>query len=273
MLHSFWQTIRYTLQEIRQAWSFADDFNSRVRLASDLILFRLLKVLNLKSYNKERTIQCSNGMKLTYRLNRGDIQGIREVWLDEAYRLPFPLEPKLVIDLGANIGLTSLWLWKHYDCDRIIAVEPNQSNAALVQKNFTDNGVNGNVIEVAVGATDGTVIFEASNESNLGRVLTGEAQNKSGEEVKMMSMATLLASLPQDEVVSLVKMDIEGGEQDLICGDLQWLQRVKAMIAEFHPDVIDYPGLVKTIEQQGFQYIPARSVTPHNMDAFLQASC
>ncbi len=41
------------------------------------------------------------------------------------------------------------------------------------------------------------------------------------------------------------------------------------MIAEFHPDRIDYPGLIELIEQQGFRYIPANTAHPDNMDAFL----
>lgn len=269
-LFSLWQTIRHTWSEIRQAWLFADDFKSGLRLMSDLILYRVLKVIDLPSRNRNRTINCSNGLKVTYRLNRGDIQSIREVWLDEAYRLPFTLEPTVVVDLGANIGLTSLWLYSHYACKKIIAVEPSPSNAALVRQNFINNGINGIVVEAAVGSTDGIVTFESSKDSNLGRVAVSGEQMTGGEQVKMISMATLLADLPPNEVVSLVKMDIEGGEQELISGNLHWLEQVKAMIVEFHPESIDYPGLVKTIEKQGFRYIPARTITPYNMDAFLR---
>ncbi|WP_026734485.1 FkbM family methyltransferase [Fischerella sp. PCC 9605] len=271
-LLSLWKTVRQTLHEVRQAWSLAGDFSSRLRLVSDLVLYRILKVIDLKSRNQERTIRCSNGLVLTYRLNRGDIQSIREVWLDDAYRLPFSLKPGLVVDLGANIGLTSLWLHQQYGCDKIIAIEPNPSNAQLVRKNLINNKINATVIEAAIGPTDGVVTFESSQDSNMGRVAVNGEQATTGEQVKMISMTTLLAELPHDQEVDLVKLDIEGGEQQLLSGNLSWLKRVKAIIAEFHPEVVDYPGLIKTIQQQEFQYIPAHTLDHDNMDAFVRES-
>ena len=43
-----------------------------------------------------------------------DIFEIREVWIDEAYRLTDGFSPMVVVDLGAHIGLTTLWLAKRY---------------------------------------------------------------------------------------------------------------------------------------------------------------
>ena len=269
LLFSFGKTLRNTWTEVRQAWLLGDTLLSSVRLSSDFFLYRILKITNLPSYDQERTIICANGVVLTYRLNRGDIQGIREVFLDEAYRLPFSLKPDLVVDLGANIGLTSIWFSKNYRCDRIIAVEPDPKNAILIRKNFAQNKINGIVIEAAIGLTDGMVSFETSQESNLGRVAPTEELLISVQQVKMISMETLFAYVSKDEVVDLVKMDIEGGEQQLLSGDISWLKRVRAMIAEFHPDKVDYPGLIELIEQQGFRYIHANSVHAGNMDAFL----
>src|SRR5262245_33437124 len=40
--------------------------------------------------------------------------------------------------------------------------------------------------------------------------------------------------------VDLVKMDIEGGEGPLLQENVGWLGRVKSLIAEFHPQIIDY---------------------------------
>ncbi len=53
-----------------------------------------------------------------------------------------------------------------------------------------------------------------------------------------------------------MKMDIEGGEQALLTGPLEWLNRTKAIIAEFHPDIVDYPLLTGLLERQGFKYVP-----------------
>jgi len=83
-------------------------------------------------------------------------------------------------------------------------------------------------------------------------------------------MDTLLGRLPSGAQVDVVKMDIEGGEGPLLKENLAWLGRVRSLIAEFHPEVIDYPAVIRSIESQGFRYIPAHSAGPDSMDAFVR---
>ncbi len=209
-------------------------------------------------------MQFRGGARLRYRLNRGDIQGIREVWLERAYRLPFAISNGVLVDLGANIGLTSVWLATEYGFASVIAVEPDASNAALVRKNLDLNGINAQVVQAAVGPNDGTTRFHAANESNLGCV------SKEGDAVTVMSMKTILDRFGLSEL-DLVKMDIEGSEQALLTGPSEWLSRTKAMIAEFHPPLIDYAGLTGLLEQRGFTYVRANTAFPNNMDSFYRA--
>jgi FkbM family methyltransferase len=209
------------------------------------------------------------GIKLHYRLNRGDMQSIREVWMDECYRLPFDLTLDRLVDLGANIGLTSLWFARRYGCASIVAVEPSPDNARLTRLNLEQNQVRAEVIEAAVGPRDGTALFEDAGDSNMGRLNAGGA----GRQVTVVSMATVLGKLPAGVEVDLVKMDIEGGEGPLLGENLAWLGRVRSIIAEFHPTVIDYPAVIKTIEGQGFRYFPPHSAPDfESMDAFIRTS-
>ncbi len=52
-------------------------------------------------------------------------------------------------------------------------------------------------------------------------------------------------------------------------GDLGWLSQVDAIIAEFHPDVVDYPGLTHLLGGHGFIYHPAGELWPNSMDLFI----
>jgi hypothetical protein len=57
----------------------------------------------------------------------------------------------------------------------------------------------------------------------------------------------------------------------LLQENLGWLGRVKSLIAEFHPQIIDYSAAIRTIEGQGFRYIPAHSASDFDcMDAFVR---
>ena len=151
-----------------------------------------------------------------------------------------------------------------YGSSRVIAVEPSSSNACLARLNLSGSDFQSEVIEAAVGPLDGSAFFQESEDSNQGRVST------KGTPVRMVSMDSVLKKLPENMTVDLLKMDIEGGEETLLSRNLGWLSRVRSIIAEFHPTLVDYEGLVRKIEGQGFRYFPANSVRPGSMDAFLR---
>jgi FkbM family methyltransferase len=251
-------------RELRGGFALTADGASFARFASDVVLSRVARVVPLPSRNRERMIRIRGGLELHYRLNRGDIQSIREVWMDECYRLPFDVAPERLIDLGANIGLTSLWFAHRYGCSTVIAVEPSPDNARLARLNLEGNKIRAEVIEAAVGPRDGTAYFEDNvTDANMGHLGT------SGRTVSVLSMDTLLGKLPLGAEVDLVKLDIEGGEGPLLAENPHWLRRVKSLIAEFHPEVIDYPAAIRSIEGQGFRYYPAHSAADFDsMDAF-----
>lgn len=241
------------------------DVPSAARLGSDVVLYRAMRVARLRKEDRPRSIRLKTGESVAYRLNRGDIQGIREVLMDEVYRLPFTVTPRVIVDLGANIGLTSLYLARRFRPERMVAVEPDTANAALARRNLAPLGAAVTVVEAAIGPHDGVARFMPHRQSNLGSV----GASAEGTEVPMISMATLLDTTGI-ESIDVLKIDIEGGEADLLTGDLGWLERVGAIIAEFHPGVVDYQALVQRLVDHGFRYIAANSVWPGSMDAFVR---
>ena len=257
---------RAVMSELAGASRSAADARSLFRLDTDLLISKAIRFLPQASTNQERKVRLRGGVELCYRLNRGDIQSIREVWYAGAYRLPFPLDVKVVIDLGAQIGLASVWLHRRHECHQILAIEPSPSNARLARINFALNDVPGEIIQAAVGPRIGEAFFEERVDSNLGRVGVGAGSLT----VPIVSMASLFEHYLGSSRVDLVKMDIEGGEQALLEGDLAWLERVHALIVEFHPSLVDYPGLVRKIERAGFRYFRSSSVFPGNADSFLR---
>ena len=262
------ETARGLAHELRGGYALTADASSFARFASDVILSRLMQHVPLPNRGRDRMIRVRGGLELHYRLNRGDIQSIREVWIDECYRLPFDLKPNNLVDLGANIGLSSLWFAHRYGCQTVIAVEPSPENARLTRLNLERNRIVAEVIEAAVGPRDGTAIFQDAGESNLGRL----DASSGGRAVTMVSMETLLQRLPAGAEIDLIKMDIEGGEGPLLQADnVKWLGRVRSIIAEFHPTLIDYPAVIKSVERQGFRYVPAHSASDFDsMDAFIR---
>ena len=153
------------------------DVSSFGQYAVDRMLTMLLGRVSVPGKDRERKLKFRDGVILTYRLNRGDMQSICEVWLEQAYRLPSSEKRNVLVDLGAHIGLSSLWLARKYGFQRIICVEPVQSNARLATINLKSNGIQAEIIEAAIGSMDGKAHFEENAASNMGRISeTGRAK-------------------------------------------------------------------------------------------------
>lgn len=273
------------------------------RYGADVLAYRLLGVWSsMPSRDRERQVTTRDGILLTYRRNRGDIQSIREVFCDEHYRIPSSIRPRTLVDLGANIGLTSVWFARRYGVERVVAVEPVGANAAIARRNLAANGVEGEVVEAAVGPSRGRVAFELAAASNLGRVVgpscagpsaaggapgggspavqaagTGSSAPGSGGrpgegliEVEMVTMYDVLARLGTG--ADLVKLDIEGGEDALLQGDVSWLDQVGAIIAELHPQVVDLDSIAGRLEARGLRHLPPSSLWPGSMAMFVRPS-
>lgn len=251
----------HIMREWRACARLCADPQSALRLGLDFALSRFLLISRENRVGRIRKVRFKGGVQLCYRLNKGDLHSIREVWFDEAYRLPFDDPSGTLLDLGANIGLTSVWLAKKYPIDRVIAVEPDRSNAILARRNLELNAIKSEVLEAAIGPHEGTARFESSQVSNLGRL------SEKGVPVAIIAVDTILEKSACSRL-GLVKIDIEGGEQQLFDGPIDWLDCTGAIIIEFHPALVDYSRIIKAIASRHFTYIRSNSVFPNNMDCF-----
>ena len=258
-------SLRGYIHDLVASIKLGADIRSRVRLVADFTLSRFIGVLPKAQWNQRRRVCLRGDVKLVYRLNKGDLHSIREIWFDEDYWLPFESSSGILLDLGANIGMTSLWLTKKYEFIKVIAVEPDPANAELARDNFRLNSINGQVLQAAIGPYEGTGRFKADQISNLGR-LSGD-----GSLVQVLSVDAVIErySIPR---FALIKIDIEGGEQSLFDGPTDWLGHTDAMIMELHPEIVDCHRLTKIVSSHEFEYIPAHTRFPDNLPCFVRVA-
>jgi FkbM family methyltransferase len=220
------------------------------RLVADILAFRLLRLVTLPRADSTRTVAMLDGALLTYRLNRGDIQAIREIWLDEVYMPPHEAySMRTVIDLGANIGFTSVYLARRLRPSRLVAVEPDPDNVAILRRNLAQNGIEAVVIEAAIGPADGSARFRRNTSSNLGSLAADGDLT-----VAVVSVPTVLERLGPSPQRTLLKLDIEGGEEQLFGADVGWLDRVGCLLAELHPTVVDTERILALLERSGLAF-------------------
>ncbi len=244
------RTVRGIRDELTCGLTMCADRASFARYSIDVFGYRALRLVNLGSGRRLRRIRLAGGGEVSYRLNRGDIRSLAEIWQLEIYRLPPGARSGTLVDLGANIGMVSVYLANRHRFDRILAVEPDPGNAALARRNLAQNGIRGEVLQAAVGGSDGFALFsEDARTSTLGRIAG------TGTPVRLISMPTLLERLPPDAYIDVLKIDVEGSEAAIFAAeDLAWLDRVGLIVVELHPNLIAIEPVIDRLSEHGFEY-------------------
>lgn len=164
--------------------------------------------------------------------------GVSEVILRRYKALLAQGRRPIIIDAGANIGLATRYLIKHFPEARFILVEANSENASLARKNCEDFS-NVTVMEAAIWIESGEISFQTSSEASTHRI---------AEHPDLVSDSTVLA-LKMNEIVGedlddlfMVKMDIEGAEIEVLKKENHWLEAMPIIMIEPHDGMMNRFG-------------------------------
>lgn len=155
------------------------------------------------------------------------------------YHLP-PAElpdPRLIWDLGANIGLTMADLATRFPAARIVGVELDRENAELARANLRPWADRCEVLEGAVWPVEGELRYHHLAGGTSGHHVADLPAGAGGPGVRSaraISPATLLALAGPEAVVDYAKVDIEGSERELLRSGTAWAARVRTITVEVH---------------------------------------
>jgi FkbM family methyltransferase len=134
-----------------------------------------------------------------------------------------------MLDLGANVGLASIYLSQLLGIERVFCVEAAASNFNLLEQNLARNLPEASAIHAAAVAEAGAYRVEEDDaEPGQIRVVPGDGS------VKGLTVPEIL-DLAEMERVDLLKIDIEGAEAAIFERAEDWGHRVGALIGEVHP--------------------------------------
>jgi len=140
-------------------------------------------------------------------------------------------KPPLILDLGAHIGCATIWFKNQFPESRIIAVEPEPENFALLSKNTM--GIAGvSTVQGAIASYSGTGYLHDPKRDTWGyRVAATQTDNESP--VKAYTVRSLL-KLEPNATPFIAKVDIEGGEGELFARNTAWAHDFPLLIIELH---------------------------------------
>ena len=150
------------------------------------------------------------------------------------------------VDVGANVGTTTLAALSRFD--RAIAVEAEPRNAALLRANAALNGLEDRVtvVEAACSSTAGEVELRLSHGHHGGHAV---GRPKAGEESLHVPAITLDALIADAGVVpaevGLVWMDVGGHEEEVLRGAANLLEARVPIVAEIRPRTA--PGIAQLL--------------------------
>lgn len=157
-----------------------------------------------------------------------------------------------ILDLGANIGYYVLMeqkLLRH--SGHVIAIEPEPNNFSLLERNIklNDFADRTTTINAAVSDHDGTASLYLSKFGNVHSLKEHQTSRYTGRAILVptISLNTLANRFPH---ISLIRMDIEGYEQEILRSLIQinsttrWLPKI---LFELHPPKYDRSAFVQLL--------------------------
>lgn len=175
-----------------------------------------------------KEIQIGN-LSFRYRRPYEILHTYKELFEEEIYKFPSQSQSPLIVDCGANIGLSVLYFKSLYPQSSIIAFEPDQDNFLLLNENCKRNSLtNVDCRQSAVWISDEIIHF--SSDGTQGSQIASE---KATENVILVK-AERLADLLDQKMIDFLKIDIEGAEVDVLTDCSEGLKNVRNLFVEYH---------------------------------------
>jgi FkbM family methyltransferase len=180
----------------------------------------------------------------------GDI--LKEIYFERLYA-PLVKDKKdlTIVDIGANVGLFTLWMYPY--AAKIYSIEPSALHSETLRKMIEFNQMdNVEVIQKALSDKDGETTFYHS-----GNTTAFSLQNLSGgttdsETVQTATIGTLLKDIPH---IDILKVDVEGAEGTCFANSSfdAVAPKIDNIVLEFHSWCgVGVTLLMNTIRDRGF---------------------
>ncbi|HEY0468138.1 MAG TPA: FkbM family methyltransferase [Polyangiaceae bacterium] len=187
-----------------------------------------------------------------------DVATAFEIFVAEVYRHVGPEpDPSVtrIVDVGANVGMSLVYWASRYPNARLVAFEPHPVHVASLKRNLEENGISDRVELHAAAACAHAGTVQLTDDEVCSSVTT-----KSTARTRSIEAVDFFAAIGS-EPIDLMKMDIEGGEYELL-GDPRFSAlRIPRLVLEWH-NTSEHPDGRKWCEERlsslGYTVVPGK---------------
>lgn len=255
-----------------------------VRLAKQYLLAKnkrhfIKLMLNKGKGQRDRVGYDSfSGLKVKYNDKLAYIWQFKEIFSDEIYKFKSSRNTPVIIDCGANIGMSALYFLHLYPQAKLYLIEADENVANILEENLHQNGKKCERLErKAAWVHDKGVQFSPDGADG------GSIHTNGDSTVASLNFWQYLAEF---DLVDFLKIDIEGAENVIFKEYYSGcLSNVQHLFLEYHSTVDEEQMLgeiLEKISQEGFRFylesIPKRkkpflNKIEQGMDLQVNISC
>lgn len=177
-------------------------------------------------------LRLRNGLQIACRAN--EAAPFLDIFVEHCYEPPSVTwsQVSTIVDVGANVGIASLWFASRAPKARIVSIEPSKTAWSSLSENIRRNGASTRITAVngAVGDRSGVGQFRDDPSGSVFARLESAGEDS----VPITTLAQLLDDYGIEDL-DVLKLDCEGAEYDiLLSAEPAILRRVQHIVGEYH---------------------------------------
>jgi FkbM family methyltransferase len=150
-----------------------------------------------------------------------------EVFVSRGYDIPLT-DPRFIVDAGAHIGLASVFFAIRYPRARIVAIEPEPSNFAVLERH---SQLYPNITPIRAGLWRKETRLKISNPT--AQTWSFRIEESDHEGLQAVTVESIMRRFGVDGI-DVLKMDIEGSEVEVLNHSTPWIDKVGTLVIELH---------------------------------------
>ena len=189
------------------------------------------------------------GQKIKIRVNSTDLMALTHVWMIEEYaKKNFDIKSSdTVIDVGAHIGLFTLYASQSCKIGNIYSYEPVKENFEILKENMNINNLkNVKIFNLAVSNSNSTITLFMNNDESGHSMFSESSEN-------IIVKSTSLMKIFDDNKIkecNFLKLDCEGAEYEIIEKlPSTYFEMIEKIIIEYHM-VDSHPELLEKLQNK-----------------------